>query len=174
MDRSFGSLLCAMLVLAGCGSSTSTTQRETAQFGPYLVRFIPIPALKERVPDGLTPLMFTFSWADPNTNTGITEADWEREAARAGLTVELLKRVHGEDFYKGPDGSLRKCTYFAKSKGLCGKPLGLSISQRSDLAKKLLARSTACNWVGFDQAYHTRAAYNLGAQDDTLHVAAAC
>ena len=172
--------LCLILatLVAGCETSASrilSALGGETRYGKYDVKWDAIPALQNRVPDGLTPLIFIFSSTDPADSNGVTQADWERRAAQSGMTVSDLKNVvFGGEVYKGPDGELRVCTIAAIQKGLCGKKLGLSVGQRAKMAETILGQSTACRWVRFDPAYHRAAATNLGAQDFTLHVAADC
>ncbi len=165
------------IFLTACVSSTGNDVSRAggeATLGGFNVRWSPIPALKSRVPTGHTPLIFTFTNLKPTYSKGVTEADWERRAQKTGMAVSDLKNFMGESAYKGPDGELRVCTYFAIQKGLCGKKLGLSVQKRAAMAQSVLAQSDRCQWIGFDPNYHRLNAHQLGAENATLHVAASC
>ncbi|UZD89753.1 hypothetical protein [Cognatishimia activa] len=165
------------LVLAACVSSPSgsvSKLRGTANVEGYNVSWGALQKSIAKVPNGKTPLIFTFKSLTPTYSKGVTEADWERRAAQTGMAVSDVKTFLGESAYKGPDGELRVCTIHAIQRGLCGKKLGLSIQKRVDFAKRTLALSDRCEWVGFDTGYHSQTAYRFGAVDETLHVAAVC
>ena len=124
---------------------------------------------------GLTPLVFFFTHANPSRPNNISESDWEREAQRLQTSVWTLKNVllKGE-VYKTRNGNLAGCTYMAIQKGYCGKKIGLSVEQRAHIAQSILARHKACQWVGFDPTYNARLSHQAGAANMSLHVQAKC
>ncbi|MFY0596747.1 MAG: hypothetical protein JXQ85_09975 [Cognatishimia sp.] len=165
------------LMLMACMSSTggdASKLKGGATIDGFNVGWGAIPYLASSAPQGHTPLIFTFTSLTSSYGKGVTEADWERRAKKTGMAVSDLKNLMGESAYKGPDGELRVCTIHAIQRGLCGKKLGLSVQKRADLARRALALSDRCQWVDFNAAYHTQAAYRLGAVDETLHVTAVC
>ena len=166
----------AITMIAGCGSSGHGAKLGgNAVSGNYNVKWGAFPQMQARVSKGLTPLFFSFSAMDPVDSNGVTQADWERRAARTGMSVSDLKAVvFGGSAYKGPDGELRVCTISAIQRGLCGKKLGLSVEQRAEIAKSIIDQSSVCRWVGFDPGYNRLTSYQLGAEEFTLHVAADC
>ena len=125
-------------------------------------------------PDGLTPLVFTFTYTNTNISSNVTEQDWQREAQRFGVSVATIKQILGKEAYKTPDGRLAGCTIVAIDKGDCGRKINLSTAQRTAIAQNILAKNSLCNWVGFDPAYHQKLAYQLGAESHMLHVRANC
>jgi hypothetical protein len=129
---------------------------------------------EKHVPKGLTPLVFSFSSTRPADNNGVTEADWERTAAKFGMGVSDTKSSFGGAAYKGPDGDLRICTVIAIRKGFCGKSRGLSEEKRVAFAQKALGGSLQCRWVGFDAGYNRAASRLMGAEEYILNVAADC
>lgn len=164
-----------IVLISGCG----TTRKQSLfsgqdNVGDFEVSWDHVPVFDERVADGLTPLIFNFFSTLPENKTRLSETEWAEVASELGWQVSITKVAYGKDAYFGPDGKLRKCTIFAVQKGLCGQKLGLSIEQRVQMAKQLLETSEECEWVSFDGAYHARAAFDLGAQDFTLHVPAKC
>ena len=145
------------------------------QIGDFRVKWRTVDTYEDRVTEGLTPLVFIFSSNVPQPDNGVTEDDWIKEAARLGMSVEMTKStIHGGSAYKGPDGNLRTCTISAIQRGLCGRKLGLSIDQRTSMAKTLLDSSDKCQWVGFDARYNALASVQAGAEQFTLHVPAKC
>jgi hypothetical protein len=161
-----------ILGLVGCGSSSGPgtlngEQKKQAKYGDYLVTWVPFNMYSHSVPKHLTPLFFTFSWHDPSIASGMTEEGWKRLSELRKTTVEVAKHVFRGHYYDA-SGQLRVC------KGECGKKLNLSIAERTEMAKRVLATDSACQWVGFDPNYHNLTAYNLGAEHATLHVAADC
>lgn len=172
-----GAVLMCVLGLVGCGSTYGggSKAQGKAQIDGYSVSWGAISALKDRVPQGLTPLMFRYSSLGGAPSNGVTQQDWEREAQKWGMGVSDLKStVFGGSAYKGPDGALRVCTISAIQRGLCGKKLGLSVARRVAYAERIITQSGQCRWVGFDPSYNARTARSLGAEDFSLHVAADC
>jgi len=145
-----------------------------AEFGKYKVVWASLSALQDRAPEGLTPLIFSFSSNDPAANNGVTQEDLQKAADELGMPVGDIDIVYGKTPYKTADGRLAACTFGAISKGLCGKKLRLSVEQRADMAEKALAQSNECAWVKFDPAYNAANSFQLGAVDFTLHVLASC
>ncbi len=170
-------MLASALFLTSCGTTSGSSPKlgGDAKIDNYSVRWSAVPALRNRVPQGQTPLIFQFSSLGPSSGNGVTEQDWEREAKKRGMSVGDVKSVlFGGSAYKGPDGELRVCTISAIQRGLCGQSLGLSIAERAAYAQRILAQNSKCRWTGFDPNYHALTAFNLGAEDFTLHVAAEC
>ena len=166
----------AISMIAGCGpSGHGSKPGGNAVSGNYSVKWGAFRQMQSRVPKGLTPLFFSFNATGATDANGVTQADWERRAARSGMSVSDLKTVvFGGSAYKGPDGELRVCTISAIQRGLCGKKLGLSVEQRAEIAKSIINQSSVCRWVGFDPGYNRLTSYQLGAEDFTLHVAVDC
>lgn len=169
--------LSIVLLIAGCSSSPNRGASKfsgVAKSGTYSVKWNVLPVMKSKVPKGLTPLMFNFSSLIPAPSNGVTQQDWEREAARSDMHVDDFKTLYGGAAYYGSDGILRSCIILAIQAGHCGRRLGLSIEQRTRMAEQILASSSQCRWVGFDPQYHQMVSYQLGAEDYFLHVPADC
>jgi hypothetical protein len=129
-------------------------------------------ARSEGVAAPLSLILFTFS---PMTKgSSVSEGQWAKEAARLGIDVATTKMILGTSVYVTRDGNLASCTMGAIQKGLCGTAQRLSVAERVQAAKSILEQSGACRWSGFDEALHSRLAYQNGAADHTLWVAADC
>lgn len=164
--------LLAACVGAGSGNFGAGSKSE-AIVGPYRVTWMKGPELT-RQNDGLTPLMFMFAWASPADGSGVSEADWQREAALQGVDVYTVRTIMGPEVYNGKNGRLAICTIGAIDEGLCGHQLNLSVAQRAVMAQQALAAAPTCRWVGFDPAYNALVSNAAGAASHTLHVRADC
>lgn len=161
------------IALVACTSSTPSRKISgEAIVGKYRVIWGPFRKTKEN--SGQTPLIFSFLPTGVPPSNGVTEGDWEKEAARLGTSVNTAKILHGNSVYKGPDGALRTCTISAIEDGFCGIKTNLSVSQKAEIAKNMLNRSLACKWVGFDPLYNKRLSNSLGGASLMLHVRADC
>ena len=181
-------LIACTFVVASCGGtsgSDSNTTRGSTVIGDYKVgwfpvtgKTIPVPATSWPSESNPTHLAFSFTFADNSSlkNPGVTEADWEREAKLIGATVAHVKEISfsGSRVYKQSNGRLAPCTFWAIDRGLCGKKMNLSVSQRVALAQKALATSPKCRWVKFDPSFNSIYSNALGAASYSLHVRADC
>jgi hypothetical protein len=169
-------LICSgLLGLSACDSAAPTSSIASQQtvINGFRVQWADGYQPPGTPDDGLTPLMFTFASTTPVANT-ITEANWQREAARQGTDVYTLKSILGANVYMSDSGQVATCTAYAIENGACGGPLGLSETDRAAMAQQALAGSPDCRWVRFDPAYHAAIARAAGAGSFTLHVRAAC
>ncbi|WP_323716000.1 hypothetical protein [Paracoccus aminovorans] len=167
-----GSLV-VLLTLAACGSGgTSMSLRPVGvtQIGDQRVSFSRVTSKDE---NGLTPLFFSFVSTKPRRN-GVTEANWQAEAARQGLSVDEVKSNFGDNVYAGKWGGVAPCTVGAIREGLCGERNFLPLMKRAELAKQALQAGNGCRWTGFDPAYHASMSGPLGAGETTLWVKADC
>ena len=132
--------------------------------------------MKPQVPAGLTPLIFTYHFAEAfPREPGVTDELLQARADELDMPVsDMVSVIYGRHPYIHPSGQLASCTMAAVEKGWCGKKLGLSIEQRVQIAKQLLDMTEECRWVGFDPAYNRRASRSLGAEASILNIAADC
>lgn len=162
-----------LLALAACGSggtSMSLKPEGSAQIGDQRVSFSRVTSSKDA--SGLTPLFFSFTSTKPRS-TGVTEAHWQRESARQGISVDSIKSNMGKNAYPTQSGGVAPCIMIAIRQGLCGAPI-LPLTKRAQLAEQALQASTRCRWTGFDPAYHVKTSSRMGAGDATLWVKADC
>lgn len=181
------SVLLLALTVAACssGSSSGFNNTNQAKIGSNLVKWAKLddgnPIVSSYNPEGLDALMFIFSSDQPyvsSTTSKITEADWEREAARLGSSVERVKKAilgGGSDAYKSAEGNINTCTIGAIKRGLCDRdPNVLSLEKRQEFAKAALASNGRCRWVRFDPALNSALTAGGGGADYTLYALADC
>ncbi|MEM8577277.1 MAG: hypothetical protein AAGF60_05460 [Pseudomonadota bacterium] len=161
----------SLLAITAC---TAADQRRLVQIDGQTVNYGPVPAASASVPDGLTPLLFTFSQTERRRRNGVTDAEFAQEAARRGISVETLSISMADDPYIGPDGQMRVCTIRAIQRGLCRGPKPLSVAERVRIAERVLEGDPNCTWAGFDPAYNRQMSRSAGAAQYTLWLAAAC
>jgi len=164
-------LLLAALLMIGCGRSG---ERTTLEISGQKINYGQVSGSKSFAPNGLTPVLFTFSQTESIRVNGATEADFQKEAGLRGVSVEMVRSILGNDPYIGPDGRMRSCIILAIEKGLCKGPRALPISERVTLAKRALAQDADCSWRGFDPAFNRQMSSRAGASGYTLWIAAAC
>ncbi len=151
-------MACA-IALVGCGSSAPDTP---IIIGDYMVDQNTLPAFADRVPDGRTPLVFTFTPVDPDAASDVTLSEWQHHARVQGITVAHAKTIYGEHAYINSDGDVAACIRDAFLDGLCGPTSVLSIEQRITMVQSVLAADPRCHWAGFDPSYHRISAYRTG------------
>lgn len=166
-----GAVLCA---LAACDSTRSGHSSALLKMGDYDVSYSALTEAEIGSTGPLTPLLFTFRYAGPSTPNGVTAADLKREAKRLGLDMKTMRIIYGPNPYKDADGTLHVCTVEAVRQRLCKAAPSLPLDQRITYAKALLSKDPHCNWAGFDAAYHKKATFSLGGDNQTLNIKAAC
>ncbi len=162
-----------LLTLAACssdGTSMSLRPEGATQIGDQRVSFSRVTSNDE---NGLTPLFFSFTSTKPR-KSGVTEAHWQAEAARHGISVDEVKSMLGNDVYANKGGRVARCTIGAIREGLCGERDFLPLAKRAQLAQQALQAGDGCRWTGFDSAYHAIMSGPLGAGETTLWVKADC
>lgn len=168
-------LSCAILALAVVfafsGAAQARALKGQAVVGKYAVGW---GELGKQPARGPKTLLFFFAWKDPTVSGGVSEADWQKEAARQKMSVADLKSIMGSDVYRSARGGVAICTMGAVKKGLCGKKLGLSEKARAEMAAAVLAKDGRCASTGFDPVYHRQVGAALGAIDDILVLRAEC
>ena len=167
-------LLTLAILLTGCAAPRQGSYGGTARSGEYTIKWSDLPAARDQVPAGLTPLKFVFSSTAPQPEGSLSEADWQKEAARTGVSVATLKGLYAGQAYRAPDGSFRACTPEAIKAGKCRQPQALSIDQRVAMAKQILDANAQCKWVGFNPAFNQNLARQLGGEESRLYVQANC
>lgn len=164
-------VLALAIVLGVSGAAQARALKGQAVVGKYAVAW---GEFGKQPAGGSKTLLFFFAWKDPSVGTGVSEADWQKEAARQKVSVADLKSALGGDVYRPAGGGVAICTMNAVKKGLCGKKLGLSEKARAEMAAAVLAKDGRCATSGFDAAYHRQMGAALGALDNILVLRATC
>ena len=178
MFKSIGALLVTIVCVTGCAGPSETSGGKIGgakRMGDVIVRWGSMPPAADSAPAGTTPLVFEFTSAEPRSDQAIPEERWVSTASGMRVTVENLKEVlEKNSVYLGPQGVMKVCDAKASQAGICGRPVGLTIGQRTKTARDLLSANPACTWLGFDPGYHARMVSAYGARDFTLHALADC
>lgn len=165
--------ICGLALLASCGGNSQKSAGGKTILDGYLVSWGVATGLKMKSQH--SPVLFTFTHANRTGTSNIPESVWQARAKKEGWgSVNDLKTYMGKDAYLTAQGQIAICTYFAMKKGLCGKPLGLSVNARAKLAERVMAGSSDCNWIGFDKAFNQAMSYKTGGGDNLLWVMADC
>jgi hypothetical protein len=173
MKPAWTCLLLAALAAAPALAETKASGKAVA--GDVAVSWVTMNGKVARsagVAQGQSLILFSF---DPQAaGASVSEAAWEAEAARHGVSVATLKQILGPSVHVTGDGRLAPCTMGAIAKGLCGDHVTLSVESRATIAEAVLEQSGKCRWTGFDPGLHSRLAQINGAASATLWVAADC
>ncbi|MEL7093047.1 MAG: hypothetical protein AAFN94_15045 [Pseudomonadota bacterium] len=167
-------LLAILLTLAACGDVTSSSDRfkGSAVVGGYQVGWNKV--LKTNDPASRTPLFFSFTPTDTGAS-GVTEANWQREAQRQNVPVEVVKRMFNPPYiYPSSTGGVASCTAFVIRQGGCRHIKTPSDAEKVSLARAALQTSATCRWIGYDRGFDTMMRARAGAIATTLWARADC